>query len=224
MRRYEHFFVVAPSFALQIGVRILRKCASGCWDIIVGSITPIYDRSSLSKKETPPSLSTSSIFSSRSTGRTRGASAYPFLIIHLRHPEPYAQPVVLKLQRFDGPLTVQKDDPRDPSDTSEFSTFTVARVGQSVRELVGTWRYDVCYTMKCGIADLLVLAELSTERDGSRVVYPVALFLALETLCNGTVTRSTKRRAGAARCYSDIADDALMMRQMLLSSPLGGSK
>jgi hypothetical protein len=54
--------------------------------------------------------------------------------------------------------------------------------------------------MKCrrgGIADLLVLAELSTERDCGRAVYPAALFLALETLCNGTV-KHTKRRAGAA--------------------------
>jgi hypothetical protein len=139
--------------------------------------------------------------------RARGSSAYPFLIIHLKHA---THPVVPKLQGFDGPLTLQKDDPWDTSDTSdECSTFTVARVGQSIREVVGTWCYDVCYTMKCrrgGIPDILMLAELSTERDGSRAVYPTALFLALETLCNGTVTRSTKCHAGAARCYSDIAD------------------
>jgi hypothetical protein len=144
--------------------------------------------------------------------RARGVSAYPFLIIHLRHPELYAHPVVLKLQGFDYPLTVQKDDPWDPSDTSnKCSTLTVARAGR-IWEVVGAWRYDVCYTMKCGIADLLVLAEPSTERDRSRAVYvyPVALFLVLETLCNGTVTRSTKRRAGAAHWYSNDAASAVI--------------
>ncbi|KAJ7112923.1 hypothetical protein C8R44DRAFT_930426 [Mycena epipterygia] len=133
--------------------------------------------------------------------RTRGPSAYPFLIVHLKHWVLSARPVVLKLQGFDGVPSV-RDSPRDtwsPWDTPEEGcTFTVARAGQSVRALVGTRRYDVCHTMRCrkgGIVDVLVLAELATERDRTRAVYPATLFSVMEAVCEGSVTSSRKYRA-----------------------------
>jgi hypothetical protein len=142
---------------------------------------------------------------------TRGPSAYPFLIVHLLNPYLYARPIVLKIRGYDGPLTAWEDNAWTPGDTSdECSTFTLARVGQSIRELVGTRRYDVCHTMKCrkGVIDgLLVLAELSTEQDRSRAIYPATLFLALENYYQGTVTSSTKRRARAAPLPKDVAQD-----------------
>ncbi|KAJ7126147.1 hypothetical protein C8R44DRAFT_120806 [Mycena epipterygia] len=141
--------------------------------------------------------------------RTRGPSSYPFLIVQLKHIALHARPVVLKLQGFGtvrepGEIWFPYENPE------EKSTFTVAGFRQSVRELVGTRRYDVCHTMKChqcGITDLLVLAELSTERDPTRAVYPATLFLAMESLFNGAVTSSTKRRARAAPLPSDIAKE-----------------
>ncbi|KAJ6590964.1 hypothetical protein DFH09DRAFT_1138201 [Mycena vulgaris] len=143
---------------------------------------------------------------------TRGPSAYPFLIVHMKHPTLYARPVVIKLQGFDGPVTVKDAYNWGRHDTSEEgSAVTIACVRQSVRELVGTRRYDVCHTMKCPrgrIVDLLVLAELSTEQDRTRAVYPATLFLALEALFQGVVTSSTKRRARAAPLPSDIAREA----------------
>ncbi|KAJ7499394.1 hypothetical protein FB451DRAFT_1385096 [Mycena latifolia] len=143
---------------------------------------------------------------------TRGPSAYPFLIVHLKHPALHARQVVLKLQGFDGTPTAREPyDTWSPYDTpEECSTVTVAFFRQSIRKLVGTRRYDVCHTMKCrrgGIADLLVLAELSTEQNRTRAVYPVTLFLAMEALFKGNVTSSTKRRARAAPLPSDIAKE-----------------
>ncbi|KAJ6592017.1 hypothetical protein B0H10DRAFT_2233061 [Mycena sp. CBHHK59/15] len=144
--------------------------------------------------------------------RTRGPSAQPFLIVYLGHHHT-VHPVVMKLQGFDGPLTVRPNDTWRPYDTrDECSTVTVAYVGQSVRELVGTRRYDVCHTLNCErrgtITDLLVLAELSAERDRTRAVYPATLFLALQAVCKGYVTSSTTRRAREAPLPSDIAEGA----------------
>jgi hypothetical protein len=84
-------------------------------------------------------------------------------------------------------------------------------VNQSVRELVGTRHYDVCHTMQFNergtLAQLLVLAELATEQDRTRAVYPATLFSAMETLFDGVVTSSTKHRAKAAPLPSDIAKE-----------------
>ncbi|KAJ6529737.1 hypothetical protein B0H19DRAFT_1274131 [Mycena capillaripes] len=141
--------------------------------------------------------------------RTRGQSSYPFLIVHLLHPFLHAQPVVLKIRGFDGPLSVRANR-YDPYDTpEEGSTLTVAEVGQSVRKLVGTRHYDVYYTLRCprlgktaGIVDLLVLAQLSTEQDRTRAVHPATLFLALTALFDGKVTSSRK-----APSLTDIAEE-----------------
>jgi len=117
---------------------------------------------------------------------------------------------VVKLQGFDGPLTVR--GAYDDGDTpEECCAVTIAGYHQSVRELVGTRRYDVCHTMECTqdlwILDLLVLAELSTEQDHTRAVYPATLFVAMEALSDGVVKSSTKHRAKAAPLPSDIAKD-----------------
>ncbi|KAJ6534245.1 hypothetical protein B0H19DRAFT_1271965 [Mycena capillaripes] len=145
--------------------------------------------------------------------RTRGLSAYPFLIVRLEHSTLKARPILLKLQGFDGPLTERKSSYRTGwDDPDEGATLTVAGVNQYVWELVGTWRYDVYHTMKWkykgpSIVDLLVLAELSTERDRTRAVYPTTLFLALRALFKGVV-KSTKRGPKSAPLLSDVVDEA----------------
>ncbi|KAJ7433868.1 hypothetical protein FB451DRAFT_1572278 [Mycena latifolia] len=147
-------------------------------------------------------------------GRTRGPNAYPFLLVYLRHPDLDDWPIRLKLQGFDGPLTVQEGRVWPRYDTAEeCSTCTLAEVHQGVRELVGTWRYTVCHTMTFrglgpGIADLLALAQVSTERDRTRAGYPATLFLALKTLFNGVVASGAKRRGGAAPLFSDVVEEA----------------
>lgn len=75
--------------------------------------------------------------------RTRGPSAYPFLIVNLKHPALHARTVVLKLQGFDGPVTLREPyiDTWSPYDApDECSTVAIARFRQSVRQLVGTRR------------------------------------------------------------------------------------
>ncbi|KAJ7248491.1 hypothetical protein C8J57DRAFT_1358377 [Mycena rebaudengoi] len=141
--------------------------------------------------------------------RTRGPTAYPFLVVQLRHPRRSldVRPVLLKLEGFDGPL-----QEREEREGDERSTVTIAGYGQSVRGLVGTRRYDVCHTMECPrgrIADLLVLAELSTEQDHTTAIFAATLFLAIEYICDGVVTSSTKRRARAAPLPSDVAKETL---------------
>jgi hypothetical protein len=52
--------------------------------------------------------------------RTRGPSAYPFFIVQLKHLDLRPRRVWLKLQGFDGPLTVRKpNDPWSPYGTPE---------------------------------------------------------------------------------------------------------
>ncbi|KAJ7112975.1 hypothetical protein C8R44DRAFT_882015 [Mycena epipterygia] len=135
--------------------------------------------------------------------RTRGPSAYPFLIVHLQPLAFCARPVVLKLQGLDGP-------PEEKWGAYDNSTVTVAGPGQSARALAGR-RYDVCHTMQCreaGIVDLLALAELATEENCSRAGYPATLFVALEALfLHGTVESSSKSRARAAPLPSDVAGE-----------------
>ncbi|KAJ7936892.1 hypothetical protein B0H13DRAFT_2261754 [Mycena leptocephala] len=137
--------------------------------------------------------------------RTRGAASYPFLVVYLEHPVLRQFPVRLKLQGFDGPATIQVAG-REPSYDSpgERSTFSAAFVGETLMELVGTWRYDVLHTMtfqqrlndagrlEPSIVDLLTLAVLSAQRDHTREGYPSTLFLALKTLFNGVVTSHRK--------------------------------
>ncbi|KAJ7137110.1 hypothetical protein C8R44DRAFT_729023 [Mycena epipterygia] len=121
--------------------------------------------------------------------RTRGAASYPFLVVYLQHPVLRQFPVRLKLQGFDGPVTIQVAG-REPSyDTpGEGSTFSAAFIGETLMELVDTWRYDVLHTMifqqrlnhtgrlEPSIVDLLTLAVPSAQWDHTREGYPATLF------------------------------------------------
>ncbi|KAJ6545390.1 hypothetical protein B0H19DRAFT_1075711 [Mycena capillaripes] len=137
--------------------------------------------------------------------RTRGAGNYPFLIVHLEDPDINDFPVRMKLQGFDGPMTVGPNPVKPGYDTREkMSTLSIAHVRESVRRLVGTKRYDVLHTItfrwdvteaglvEPSIVDLLALAELSIQWDSSREGYPAALFLALSTLFNAVATSCSK--------------------------------
>ncbi|KAF8189427.1 hypothetical protein K438DRAFT_1971551 [Mycena galopus ATCC 62051] len=133
--------------------------------------------------------------------RTRGKSGYPFLIVYLKYHQQPEFPIQLKLQGFDGPVTVSSGTFRSYDTPGERSTFTVAYVRDNLMELVVTWRYDVLHTMtvpiqidstgdlrRPDIVDLLALADLSTNWDHSREGYPPTLFLALKTVLAGIVT------------------------------------
>jgi hypothetical protein len=137
--------------------------------------------------------------------RTRGAGDYPFLIVHLEDPDVSDFPVRMKLQGFDGPVTVGSNLVKPGDDTrGNTSTLSIAHVWTSIRKLVGTKRYDVLHTIafrwdvteagliEPSIVDLLALAELSTKWDSSREGYPAALFLALNTLFNAVPTGNSK--------------------------------
>ncbi|KAJ7446641.1 hypothetical protein B0H11DRAFT_2083935 [Mycena galericulata] len=138
--------------------------------------------------------------------RTRGAASYPFLVVYLQYPAVFRRfPVRLKLQGFDGPATIQVVG-REPSyDTpGEGSTFSTAFAGETLMELVGTWRYDVLQTitfrqrlndegrLEPSIVDLLTLALLSAQLDHTREGYPETLFLASKNLFNGAITSHRK--------------------------------
>ncbi|KAJ7623863.1 hypothetical protein DFH06DRAFT_1142710 [Mycena polygramma] len=120
--------------------------------------------------------------------RARGKSAHPFLLVYLKHAALEARPVILKLQGFDGPVTPNgHPSTKRFIDPAEGRSLSVAGPWQSGHELADT-RYEVCYTLKhstAKIADLLVLAELATERDHTRAVCPTTLFLALAKLFRG---------------------------------------
>ncbi|KAJ7776937.1 hypothetical protein DFH07DRAFT_979165 [Mycena maculata] len=159
-----------------------------------------YRKEFLDSVTMTPSIEATSI-SSVTYCRTRGATAYPFLIVHSKHRLLYEFPVRMKLQGFDGPVTVSADPTSPRCDTpGERSTFSVAAVRQSVSGLVGTRRYDILHTMAFPLAgptppsigDLLVLAELSMQWDHTRNGYPPTLFLALKNLFNGPVTSRRK--------------------------------
>ncbi|KAJ7639734.1 hypothetical protein DFH06DRAFT_641018 [Mycena polygramma] len=137
--------------------------------------------------------------------RTRGAASYPFLVVYLQYPVLRHFPVRLKLRGFDGPATIQVAG-REPSyDTpGEGSTISTAFVGETLMELVGTWRYDVLHTLtfqerpndegllEPSIVDLLTLALLSAQFDHTRDGYPETLFLALKTLFEAVITSHRK--------------------------------
>ncbi|KAJ7749711.1 hypothetical protein B0H16DRAFT_1461109 [Mycena metata] len=137
--------------------------------------------------------------------RTRGAASYPFLVVFLQHPVLCQFPVRLKLQGFDGPATIQVAGREPTYDTpGERSAVSAAFVGETLRELVGTWRYDVLHTMtfeqrlndagrlEPSIVDLLPLAVLSAQWDHTREGFPATLFLALKNLFNGVITSRRK--------------------------------
>ncbi|KAJ6536893.1 hypothetical protein B0H19DRAFT_1270588 [Mycena capillaripes] len=133
--------------------------------------------------------------------RTRGATAYLFLIIHLKHPQLFQFPARLKLQGFDSART---------GVSSSRYAVTVAFVRESMMQLVGTWRYDVLHTMKFTtsanqptVVDLLVLAELSTKWDHTRKGYPAILFSSLKTLYNDPYTTHT----GVADLPGELAEE-----------------
>ncbi|KAJ7501767.1 hypothetical protein B0H11DRAFT_1991040 [Mycena galericulata] len=137
--------------------------------------------------------------------RTRGTASYPFLVVYLQYPVLRRFPVRLKLQGFDGPATIQVVGRIPSYDTpGEGSTFSTAFAGETLMELVGTWRYDVLHTMtfqqrlndearfEPSIVDLLTVALLSAQYDHTRKEYPVTLFLALKNLFNGVITSHRK--------------------------------
>ncbi|KAJ6507018.1 hypothetical protein C8R45DRAFT_1090665 [Mycena sanguinolenta] len=134
-------------------------------------------------------------------GRTRGVEAYPFLLIYLHYPPLNGLPVRLKLQGFDGPATPQ-DPTRWPRyDTpGERETLHVAYVGEPVRDLVGTWRYNILHTMTFNgggkraptIVDLLTLGCLAAEWNHTREAWPLTMFLGLKMLFDGIVTSRAK--------------------------------
>jgi hypothetical protein len=89
----------------------------------------------------------------------------------------------------------------------EGSTFSIAFVGETLMELVGTWRYDVLHAMtfkqrlndagqlEPSIVDLLTLTVLSAQWDHTQEEGPVTLFLALKNLFDGVITSHRKAPA-----------------------------
>ncbi|KAJ6507024.1 hypothetical protein C8R45DRAFT_1090672 [Mycena sanguinolenta] len=135
-------------------------------------------------------------------GRTRGRKAYPFLLINLYYPPLYGNfPVRLRLQGFDGPATPQDPTRMPKYDTpGERETVHIAHVGESVRRVVGTWRYDILHTMTFNdddmhaatIVDLLTVACLAAEWNHMREGWPPTIFLGLKRLFESVVTSRAK--------------------------------
>ncbi|KAJ7785024.1 hypothetical protein DFH07DRAFT_763638 [Mycena maculata] len=160
---------------------------------------------------------------------TCGANAYPFLIVHLDDPEVNDFSVRMKLQGFDGPMAVGLNPVKLRHDEGgKTSTLSVAHVRESVRQLVGTKRYDVIHTatfrwditeaglFEPSIVDLLAVAGLSTKWDSSREGYPAALFLALNTLFNAVATSYSKAACDAAPEMKSAILDAFPARRQRL--------
>ncbi|KAJ6592653.1 hypothetical protein B0H19DRAFT_1088257 [Mycena capillaripes] len=154
--------------------------------------------------------------------RTRRTPAYPFLIVHLQHPH-YENdfPVRLKMQGFDDPATSPMYNT-----LGEGSTFSIASVNETVRELVGTWRYDVVHTMtfpppvlQPTIVDLLALADPSIKWDNTREGYPATLFLAMKVQFSGFVISGAKAtplpRDVSAEVKSAVVDALPVRRQRM---------
>jgi hypothetical protein len=163
--------------------------------------------------------------------RTRGAASYPFLLIYLKHPTLHQFPVRLKLQGFDGPATIQVVGREPTYDTpGEGSTLSVAFVGETLMEFVGTWRYDVLHTMTLtrrlsvsghlepNIVDLLTLALLSAECNHTREGYPPMLFLALKHEFDGTVSR--KKATALPTDVSHVVIDAFHARRQRMQEEI----
>ncbi|KAJ7707129.1 hypothetical protein B0H16DRAFT_1746601 [Mycena metata] len=119
--------------------------------------------------------------------RTRGPTAYLFLLVHLTNDGLEGLPVRLKLEAD----AMLKAEPR----------LEVGTPRQSTRSLVGTWRYKVRYTVAFDyyvngnrvtpltLVDFLALAELANEQDPSRSGYPGIVFSALTTLFTGLMSK-----------------------------------
>ncbi|KAJ7242435.1 hypothetical protein C8J57DRAFT_1526135 [Mycena rebaudengoi] len=130
--------------------------------------------------------------------RTLGAASYPFLIVYLQHPELDEFPIRLKLQGFDGPATIQVVGREPRYDTlGEGSTLSVAFVGETLMELVGTWRYDEvpAASQRC---------FLSAQWNHTRERCPTTLFLVLRHLFDGVVTSRRKAPALPMDVNSDM--------------------
>ncbi|KAF7358451.1 hypothetical protein MVEN_00895600 [Mycena venus] len=132
--------------------------------------------------------------------RTRGPTGYPFLIVRLQHRDFWNMPVHLKVCGDDSP--------------NKMPQLTLGGVDQSIRRLVGTWRYDVYYTISsphsCDapeLVNLLAIAELAMERDCGRARYPAILFFALKALFIWTVPSSSAKKKMDLTTFV-VADEA----------------
>ncbi|KAJ7769052.1 hypothetical protein B0H14DRAFT_2968119 [Mycena olivaceomarginata] len=154
--------------------------------------------------------------------RTRGPTGYPFLIVQLRHRGFWDLPVHLKVCGDDSP--------------KKMPGLTLGGVHQSMRGLVGTWRYDVCHTISSphfhdapALPDLLTIAELVMERDCGRAGYPALLFSALKALFIWTVPSSGAKKKGVLSTYvvaveaKSVVIDAFPARKQLLIEKMHSS-
>ncbi|KAJ7642610.1 hypothetical protein DFH06DRAFT_1333995 [Mycena polygramma] len=145
---------------------------------------------------------------------TRGRSAHPFLLVYLKHAALHARPVMLKLQGFDGTVTPNGSPCTNGFiDPAEGLTLSVAGAWQTHGRDLADTRYEVRYIMTCKarITDLLVLAELATERDRTRAVYPATLFLALAQLFQGQ-TKFAKK-IWSSKQPAPLRNDAIVAAQ-----------
>ncbi|KAF8198189.1 hypothetical protein K438DRAFT_2016296 [Mycena galopus ATCC 62051] len=126
--------------------------------------------------------------------RTRGPTSYPFIIVRLRHPEFWNCGILMKLEGEDS--------------DEKTGYLTLGKADQTVRGLVGTWRYDslqtVSFPRRPGssfpptLADIITLAELTNQQDSTRAGFPEVFFSAMKVLFTGVVS-------GGAKCGSSDA-------------------
>ncbi|KAJ7776101.1 hypothetical protein B0H16DRAFT_1449552 [Mycena metata] len=124
---------------------------------------------------------------------THGPSGYPFFVVSLTHTSLHSRPIVILLQGRDGRRLCRRT-----------GTGTWVRIISRKP----TPRLPSGAMGRAYIEDVLALAELSTEVNGGRAVYPATLFLAIGTLFRVKVTSSTKRRTRKFPLPSEIAGDA----------------
>jgi hypothetical protein len=109
-------------------------------------------------------------------------------------PQTRSHPVPLLFSSFSGPLSDRTYDT-----AGEESSFSVACVGETVRELVGTWRYGLLYAMTVTFQPPSQLSDhhwpagtrgslagLSAKFDHMREGYPTT-FLTARTVFTGFV-------------------------------------
>ncbi|KAJ7631899.1 hypothetical protein DFH06DRAFT_1479772, partial [Mycena polygramma] len=143
------------------------------------------------------SATTKTTVSSVKYCRTRGSNSYPFIIVRLWHPEFWNCGSLMK-----------------PEGEMQLAD-------QTVRALVGTWRYDTLQTVSFPqdgrelppkLVDILTLAELAKQQDCTRAGFPEVFFLALKTLFKGKIPRGVKKGSGdaAALAHLDEAKAAVI--------------
>ncbi|KAJ7631903.1 hypothetical protein DFH06DRAFT_1337425 [Mycena polygramma] len=128
--------------------------------------------------------------------RTRGppGMSYPFLIIRLRHPEFWNCGSLMKLE---GETLLVGVEARGDSPERK-CCLTMGKADQSVRALVGTWRYHTLETVSFPyespeLAEILTLVELADQQDRTREGFPEVLFFAIKNLFEfGKITRGVK--------------------------------